>query len=476
MLALVLTFDRLPAQFLSGYGNEWIETPNFDRLAAKSAVFEQHFAEIPSVAGPQHAWWTGGLEFFGARPAGPSPIAEMRAAGIHCQLLAEQLEGLPVEQFSDATAVEGTEGLDVEHDATPFARLISRAIEVLRQPASEQPQLLWLHSRGVPSPWLPPRFFAELYLNEFEPDDVEEPDDGVEEVIDEPPAANYQQIALDMLDQFAAEESLRQQVLSESLFEAVEPDDGSDSDDDSDASEPRESSAQQSDQSAADDESAEFLSRLSTLLFGSYVTLLDDRLGRLLTELATRPDPVLLIVTAAMGQSFGERTGLGSAQAESAPEAELSEPVLHTPLFVWQSQRPGCGTRYHELSQPPDVPATLQDWFGIAAAPSLAAPPLAGHSLLSLTNGSSTAWPRTQSLHLGTRGELGIRERGWFYRVDSTELDQPSAAESADADIVTGSLFVKPEDQWDISNVAALEHRDQQRLLDELLSHRRSPG
>ena len=289
----------------------------------------------------------------------------MRAAGIHCQLLAEQLNGLPVEQFSVVAAVTGTDGLDVEHDDVPFAQLISRAIDVLRQPTSEQSRLLWLHSRGVPTPWLPPRFFAELYLNEFEPDEVEVADDGSEAVADDQPEiANYEQIALDMLDQFADEESLRQQVLSESLFEAVELDDVEDDNN----PEPRESSAQQTDSSAGDDESAEFLSRLSTLLFGSYVTLLDDRLGRLLTELATRSEPVLLIVTAAMGQSFGERTGLGAERVESAPESELSEPVLHTPLFVWQSQRPGCGTRYHELSQPPDIPATLQDWFGLAAA------------------------------------------------------------------------------------------------------------
>ena len=465
MLALVLTFDRLPAQFLSCYGNEWIETPHFDRLAARSAVFEQHFAEIPSEAGPQHPWWTGCFEFFGDRPTGASPIAQMRAAGIHCQLLAEQLAGLPVEQFSDAAEVAGTDGLEVEHDLVPFAQLISRAIDVLRQPATEQRKLLWLHSRGVPSPWLPPRFFAELYLNEFEADEPEVDDDGSEPVADDqPPSVDYEQIALDMLDQFEADESLRQQVLSESLFDAVEPDDV---DEDSDA-EPRGAVAQQSDHSAADDESAEFLSRLSTLLFGSYVTLLDDRLGRLMTELATCSEPVLLIVTAAMGQSFGERTGLGAERVEKAPEAELSEPVLHTPLFVWQSQRPGCGTRYHELSQPTDVPATLQDWFGVAVAE-----PQAGHSLIGLTNGNSPTWPRTQALHFGTRGELGLRERGWFYRVNASDLAAPTTDEPQDEDVVVGSLFVKPEDQWDINNVAALEHREQQRLLDELRAVKR---
>ena len=51
MKAVVLTFDRLPAHLLGCYGNEWTETPGFDRLASLGSVFDQHFAE-PWVQNP----------------------------------------------------------------------------------------------------------------------------------------------------------------------------------------------------------------------------------------------------------------------------------------------------------------------------------------------------------------------------------------------------------------------------------------
>ena len=62
MNAIVVSFDRLPESFLGCCGNSWIETPNFDRLAAQSAVFHQHFAEDSSLASPRHAWWSGRYE------------------------------------------------------------------------------------------------------------------------------------------------------------------------------------------------------------------------------------------------------------------------------------------------------------------------------------------------------------------------------------------------------------------------------
>ncbi len=49
MNAIVLTFDRLPVGFLSCYGNNWIATPNFDRLAFQSALFDQHFSDSPAA-------------------------------------------------------------------------------------------------------------------------------------------------------------------------------------------------------------------------------------------------------------------------------------------------------------------------------------------------------------------------------------------------------------------------------------------
>ena len=42
--ALVVTFDQLPAAILGCYGNEWIETPHLDRLAAAGITADQCWA------------------------------------------------------------------------------------------------------------------------------------------------------------------------------------------------------------------------------------------------------------------------------------------------------------------------------------------------------------------------------------------------------------------------------------------------
>ena len=69
MQAIVVTFDRLATRLIGCYGNEWIETPNFDRLAATSTVFDNHFTDsVGPLAG--HAWLTGRHAFRSGRESG----------------------------------------------------------------------------------------------------------------------------------------------------------------------------------------------------------------------------------------------------------------------------------------------------------------------------------------------------------------------------------------------------------------------
>jgi hypothetical protein len=54
--------------FIGCYGNEWVHTPTFDRLAAEGVVFDQHYADQPDDAGAQRAWQTGCYHFPPAKP------------------------------------------------------------------------------------------------------------------------------------------------------------------------------------------------------------------------------------------------------------------------------------------------------------------------------------------------------------------------------------------------------------------------
>ena len=49
MKILVLELAQCNLAYLGCYGNEWVATPNVDRLAAEGVVFDQHFAESPPI-------------------------------------------------------------------------------------------------------------------------------------------------------------------------------------------------------------------------------------------------------------------------------------------------------------------------------------------------------------------------------------------------------------------------------------------
>src|SRR6478672_1102760 len=49
MRLLVLEALGLHLGYLGCYGNDWVATPNLDRLAAEGVVFDAHFADQPDL-------------------------------------------------------------------------------------------------------------------------------------------------------------------------------------------------------------------------------------------------------------------------------------------------------------------------------------------------------------------------------------------------------------------------------------------
>src|SRR5262249_58329401 len=49
MKVSLIMADGLQLAALGAYGNDWLATPNIDRLAAQSVVFDQHFADVPTA-------------------------------------------------------------------------------------------------------------------------------------------------------------------------------------------------------------------------------------------------------------------------------------------------------------------------------------------------------------------------------------------------------------------------------------------
>ena len=478
MKAVVLTFDRLPAHLLGCYGNEWTETPGFDRLASLGSVFDQHFAEVPGPVSANHSWWTGRFEFFRDSAtekqcgggADENWLQRLNDLGVKCRLLAENTEGLPTERFFSSEAVGGVTGLNAQHDDVPIARLVQRGIEILEGDGSEavspdgesQPELLWLHSQGVPSPWLPPRLFAELYLDELE------------EIVD---GESGSEIASDLVGQFENDPDLVRLLLSDWRREAVSDDDSENVDPEAVSSVAVSSVAE----AESDDiDSPELERQISRLVFAGYVSMIDRWLLKLLEAVESSDEQILLVVSANQGHSFGEVVDLvpnavGSAAASTVGNSDrasgrfqsgsLSDTDVRTPLIIAEFSRTAdggtFGSRHTAIVQSVDVAATLGHWLGGGREESNNDSATVGQSLLGALAGG-TPESRPAAFCLGPDGQLGVRSRHWALVTSAEALN--------DEDLVHSDvrLFAKPDDQWDVHDVSSQYGEEVDALLGEL--------
>jgi arylsulfatase A-like enzyme len=133
MKILVLEASGLHLGFIGCYGNDWVATPNLDRLAAESIVFDQHIADYPELAaaGPwqQRSAVTGRYAFVDAPPN------EFAPDGIHYEAIEELGE---------------------------FAR---RSIRVCERSGSSA-TILWINGPCLAPPWQLPDDLLNIYADE----------------------------------------------------------------------------------------------------------------------------------------------------------------------------------------------------------------------------------------------------------------------------------------------------------------------
>jgi len=179
-------------------------------------------------------------------------------------------------------------------------------------------------------------------------------------------------------------------------------------------------------------------------VYGECVMELDESLARLLEVCHSRGllDDCLLIVAAAGGDDLGERADIGEASARSMPSSLRGE-LIQGPLFV---RIPGAdvGTRRRALVQTIDMVPTLCDWFGIP--PDEANHACEGNSLLPVVRGEIEAVHD----HLLIAGDGARAVRTAAFQLNQGQLNQ---ADFGDSEVETW-LFAKPEDRWDVLDVA----------------------
>jgi arylsulfatase A-like enzyme len=330
MKVLVVTARGLQAGALGCYGNQWVETPALDGLAAEGVVFDQHFADRADAEGARRAWRSGRYRL-PVPPGQPPAAAEggdlleaLRTHGIHTRLIVDASRPAPPDFEAGWDAVERVDAPAGE--GTPLDAVLDAARAALGQLAGRDGWLLWVDLATPLPPWDVPEDFLAPYFHD-EPADEEEEDEDEEE-----------------------EEEAGEPLTPLGEVEPGPIDPGDDT---------------------------RFLRLHST--YAAAGTYLDAGVGELLEALQhpVGGDEVLVLVSADCGQALGEHGVVGAVRPW------LHDEVLHLPLIVRLPGAAEAGRRVSALTQAVDLAPTLADVFDAPL------PAAHGHSLLPLVYGEA---------------------------------------------------------------------------------------
>jgi arylsulfatase A-like enzyme len=400
MNAICLVIDRLHAGFLGAYGNAWIETPAFDRLASRSIVFDRALVDSPSLERLYRSYWQGWHALCPTPPESwPTLAAMLRNAGVANTLLTDepQIARHPLAvDFDELIEIDPpwqpdtAAQIDQTHFARCFAQIIAwlasrrkeRRLQADSSTAHAEPFLLWCHLGGLGAAWDAPLKFRQAYVEEGDPPPPESAD-----------------------------------VPDYVLPHDYDPD--------------------------------ELLG--ITQSYAGQVALLDACLGALLEYLDGLPagEKTLLAIVSARGFPLGEHLRVGPCDESLYGELVQVPWMVRFPTVATYSAE---GARSQALVEPADLWATLLDWWGMEAPSS---PPTA-LSLMPIVRGQ-TDLLRDRLCIGGTGRERAIRTPAWYLRCPEIgPLSLRERARAATENMATPSqLFAKPDDRAEVNNVAS---------------------
>lgn len=196
------------------------------------------------------------------------------------------------------------------------------------------------------------------------------------------------------------------------------------------------------------------------IAYAAQAIVLDACVGAVVAALdeSGQADSTLLMLVGSRGFALGEHGEAGTACGDLFGE------VLHVPWLVCAPNATsptavGSVFRFAGLTQPADIGSTLLDWFGILAAPHLLSdgPFSDGQSLLPAFSDILSDW-RQFVVARGDRNQRAIRTPAWMLR--QTPGEQGST-----------QLYTKPDDRWEMNDVAVRCPEATEQLLAVLAEH-----
>lgn len=356
MRAIVFVLRGCPAGWLGAYGNEWVGTPNLDRLAAEGVVFDRHVSDCPDPDAAAAAWFGGrhrvpGMEGGAIRSAdSASRLSEsLRAAGVRTVIVRANHPDTDAAPPYYADWDEVFDARPAADDRSPLDSLIRSLPSVLDKLGDVPRFLLWVETDRLIPPWDVQQDVFEAYIGDE--DDEEQEEDADADVEPVPPFADPPTGPFDR-DDLAAWDWLR------GTFAAV-------------------------------------------------VTTLDAELGAVFDELRTRglDQTAAWLVTSDLGYPLGEHRQVGLHRPW------LHEELVHLPLMLRLPAAAEGGRRVFGFTQPADLFPTLLELLGAE----LPTEPIHGCRLLPLATGKATAVREyaCSGLVLDDAAEWAIRTPEW---------------------------------------------------------------
>ena len=399
--AICLLVDRLHIGCWGAYGNAEIKTPTLDRLAAESFLADRFYVDTTDTVRQCRSWWCGVHAL--SQSAVPTIFGQLNAVGCHTVLVTDDPEvaySPEAGNFSDMQLLPTSDNTEPcnEIDATQLCgQLASIAATAESLARSGIPYCLWCHLRGFDAIWDFPIFLREKYCGEGDP----EPYSGTI-----PPYYRYgtQDIAAsvwssDQIDDF------RQSVVS---------------------------------------------------AYMGGMTMFDELLEMLLGPLRDGEwgDETLFLLAGTRGILFGEQGFIGIPPTDGDQVEPLASPLVQVPLALRFPDGFGATIRSDALLQPSDITQWLYEWFELPMPEIFQRMYSAGPAVLDLIRETpqnlcdcllvvasvDASMPNDTTTCLVTPS--------WFLQdVDmatnpDSQMDNPFA------------LYIKPDDRWDVNNIA----------------------
>lgn len=134
---MVLNVCGLHLGFLGCYGNDWVATPNLDRLAAEGVVFDQHFADTFSRTGEPSARYRFPVPGEAVSEEVPGLMRLLEAHGVSVTHLLPPSESRP--SHSQGAGSRGA--------------MLREVLTALERPSREALRLVWADLPGLLPPW-----------------------------------------------------------------------------------------------------------------------------------------------------------------------------------------------------------------------------------------------------------------------------------------------------------------------------------